>query len=334
MYLVKEVNYSDWKENFQNCQKTNMLQFWQYGNAKAETSKWNVVRFLILNEDDNAVALAQVLFMTLPLIGGIARMNRGPLLIKRSKSGQDSKDIFNIISALLGEFIKRRWWLVQIAPEINDSELAAKLLKNLGLKKLAVTPYASGLLDLQKDEKKLLMGLKKKWRYCLRKGQDLELTVNTIVGNSEELEALLSRYKTLQKDKGFVGLADSLIISMANQVAEDWQFTLFIANQKDSSDIKDCFGMLVSIHHGDTSTYLIGITSDEGRNLQVNYVLLWQAILDAKKNGCKWFDIGGLDATTPIGIAHFKKGVQSDPYYLIGEWRGLMYPWKNITNKI
>lgn len=334
MYLVKEVNYSDWKKNFQNCQKTNMLQCWQYGDAKVEMSKWNVVRFLIMNEDGNAVALAQTLSMTLPLIGGIARMNRGPLLIKRSESGQDSKDIFNIITALLVEFKKRRWWLVQIAPEINDSELATKLLKNLGLKKLAVTPYASGLLDLQNDEKKLLMGLKKKWRYCLLKGQDLGLTVSTIVGNSVELETLLSRYKVLQKDNGFVGLADSLIISMANQVAEDWQFTIFIANKKDSPDIKDCFGMLASIHHGDTSTYLIGITSDEGRDLQVNYVLLWQAILDAKKNGCMWFDIGGLDATTPIGIAHFKKGVQSDPYYLIGEWRGLMYPWNNITNKI
>jgi len=330
--LVKEVNYSDWKENLQNCQKTNMLQCWQYGDAKVETSKWNVVRFLIMNEDGNAVALAQALSMTLPLIGGIARMNRGPLLIKRSESGQDSKDIFNIITALLDEFTKRRWWLVQIAPEINDSELAAKLLKNLGLKKLVVTPYASGLLDLQKDEKKLLMGLKKKWRYCLRKGQDLGLTISTIVGNSVELETLLSRYKALKKDNGFVGLADSLIISMANQVAEDWQFTLFIANHKNSSDVKDCYGILASIHHGDTSTYLIGITSDEGRDLQVNYVLLWQAILDAKKNGCIWFDIGGLDATTPKGIAHFKKGVQSDPYYLIGEWRGFIHPWKVYNN--
>ena len=334
MYLVKEANYLDWKENFQNCQKTNMLQCWQYGDVKVETSKWNVVRFLIMNEDGNTVALAQTLCMTLPLIGGIARMNRGPLLIKRSESGQNSKDILKIIRALLDEFKKRRWWLVQIAPEINDSELTAQLLKNLGLKKLAVTPYASGLLDLQKDEKKLLMGLKKKWRYCLRKGQDLGLTVSTIVGNSVELETLLSRYKALQKDNGFIGLADSLIISMANQAAEDWQFTLFIANHKNSSDIKDCFGMLVSIHHGDTSTYLIGITSDEGRDLQVNYVLLWQAILEAKKNGSMWFDIGGVDATTPEGIAHFKKGVQSDPYYLIGEWRGLMYPWKNINNKI
>ena len=332
MYLVKEVNYSDWKENLQNCQKINMLQCWQYGDAKVETSKWNVVRFLIMNEDGNAVALAQALFMTLPLIGGIARMNRGPLLIKQSESGQDSKDIINIITALFDEFKKKRWWLVQIAPEMNDSELAAKLLKNLGLKKLAITPYASGLLDLKKDEKKLLMGLKKKWRYCLRKGKDLGLTVSTIVGNSEELEILLSSYKALQKDNGFVGIADSLVISLANQVAEDWQFTLFIANQKDSSDVKDYLGMLVSIHHGDTSTYLIGITSDEGRDLQVNYMLLWQAILYAKNNGCMWFDIGGLDATTPIGIAHFKKGVQSDPYCLIGEWRGLIHPWKAYNN--
>ena len=311
-----------------------MLQCWQYGDVKVETSKWNVVRFLIMNEDGKTVALAQALSMTLPLIGGLARMNRGPLIIKRSERGQDSKDIFNIIRALLNEFKKRRWWLVQIAPEINDSELTAKLLKNLGLKKLAVTSYASGLLNLQKDEKKLLMGLKKKWRYCLRKGQDLGINISTIVGNSVELETLLSSYKVLQKDNGFVGLADSLIISMANQVAEDWKFTLFIANHKDSSNIKDCFGMLASIHHGDTSTYLIGITSDEGRDLQVNYVLLWEAILDAKKNGSMWFDIGGLDASTPMGIAHFKKGLQSDPYYLIGEWRGLMYTWKNINNKI
>ena len=43
-----------------------------------------------------------------------------------------------------------------------------------------------------------------------------------------------------------------------------------------------------------------------------------QALLDAKKNGYIWFDIGGLDSTTPKGIAHFKKGVQS-AHYLIGE---------------
>ena len=119
MYLVKEVNYSDWKENFQNCQKTNMLQCWQYGDAKVETSRWNAVRFLIMDEDGNSVALAQALSMSLPLIGGIARMNRGPILISEAESVQDRNALFNVIVALFQEFKKRHWWLVQVAPEIQ-----------------------------------------------------------------------------------------------------------------------------------------------------------------------------------------------------------------------
>ena len=332
MYLVKEVNYSDWKENFQNCQKINMLQCWQYGDAKVETSRWNVVRFLIVDEDGNAVALAQVLSMTLPLIGGIVRMNRGPILISESESVQDRNTLFNVILALFQEFKNRHWWLAQIAPEIHDLELGNEFLKSLGLKKLALKPYASGLLHLQKDEKKLLMGLKKKWRYYLRKGQNLEPTVSILVGNSAELEILLNRYRTLQQEKKFTGISEPLILSLSKQQAEEWQFTLFIANQGSHMNVENCSGMLLSIQHGDTATYLIGITNNEGRELQVNYVLLWQAILEAKKNGCTWFDIGGLDDTTPKGIAHFKKGVQSEPYYLIGEWRGFVHPWKAYNN--
>jgi lipid II:glycine glycyltransferase (peptidoglycan interpeptide bridge formation enzyme) len=88
----------------------------------------------------------------------------------------------------------------------------------------------------------------------------------------------------------------------------------------------------VSLRHGDTSTYFIGTTDDTGRKLQVNYVLLWEAILYAKKSGCEWFDIGGLNATTPKGIAHFKSGLNSELYSLVGEWRGFIAPWKSIKN--
>ena len=54
MYLVEEVNYLDWKEISNNCHQINMLQSWQYGDAKAETGRWNVVRFLITNEDGDS----------------------------------------------------------------------------------------------------------------------------------------------------------------------------------------------------------------------------------------------------------------------------------------
>ena len=50
-------------------------------------------------------------------------------------------------------------------------------------------------------------------------------------------------------------------------------------------------------------------------------------MLESKDDGCKWFDIGGLDETTPKGIAHFKRGLNSNLYELSGEWRTLFYPW-------
>jgi lipid II:glycine glycyltransferase (peptidoglycan interpeptide bridge formation enzyme) len=54
--------------------------------------------------------------------------------------------------------------------------------------------------------------------------------------------------------------------------------------------------------------------------MQANSVLLWQAILHARNEGCKWFDAGGLGEATPPGIAVFKRGLNGEPYKLIGEW--------------
>ena len=79
--------------------------------------------------------------------------------------------------------------------------------------------------------------------------------------------------------------------------------------------------MLVSVRHGDVSTYLIGLTNKKGRDYQVNYVLLWRAMLNAKDEGSAWFDIGGMDSSTPKGIKHFKSGLNADLYSLSGEWR-------------
>jgi lipid II:glycine glycyltransferase (peptidoglycan interpeptide bridge formation enzyme) len=86
--------------------------------------------------------------------------------------------------------------------------------------------------------------------------------------------------------------------------------------------------MLVSILHGDTATYLVSSTTDRGRQVQANSVLLWQAILHARRAGCAWFDIGGLNAATPKGIAEFKQGLNATPYALAGEWRRYLLPWQ------
>jgi len=330
LLFVKEIGFDEWNLYFKECHKTNMLQCWQYGEAKKQSENIDVVRFLIMDEDNVAIALSQFLTREIPFIGGVARLNRGPILIKNDKVENLQTLLIEIIRALLIESKKRRWWLVRIAPEIHNSRFIDKSLKELGLKKLSLPPFSSGLLNLKFNEDELLMGLKKKWRYFLRKGELHKISTITSSRDNHNIEVLLKNYNLLQERQGFVGISDALIVSLAKQMSDEWEFSLLISDYCDVKNPNSPLGMLVYIRHGDTATYLIGITSSQGKSLNINYVLLWQAILCAKRDGCKWFDIGGLNSTTPEGIRHFKKGLNSELYDLTGEWKAILTPWSII----
>jgi len=321
LYSVKEVDYLEWEKYFHLSYKNNILQAWQYGNAKSETSSWNIIRFLIFNDNEEVTALVQVMIRKLPIIGAIVRINRGPILIESKREVGNGQLEIKIISTLTKEFKKRNWRIVLLAPEIPDSLDSKKSLKKLGLYKLNKPNYASGLINLKLDEKDILMSFKKKWRYYLRKS--LSHNVNIVLSNDVDIELnlLLSKYKELQEKNSFIGLPEALVSSLSSMNADkDWSFNLFIAKDEKNLNSDECLGMLVLIKHGDTATYLIGLTENRGKQLNVNYALIWHAILYAKELNCSWLDIGGMDKTTPEGIAHFKKGLNSNLYSLVGEW--------------
>ena len=265
-----------------------------------------------------------------PFLGGIVRVNRGPILLDNNPKSESNVETYDMISALLKEFQKKHWWIVQIAPNINKTDFGVLRLEGFGLTKLNLPTYASGLINLSSEESILLSSLKKKWRYYLKKGQKKSFKIESLHGDSGQIELLVNKYEKLQEEKEFSGLSSSLLSELARQSSEEWGFSLFIAYENDYQKDDDPLGMLVSVRHGDTATYLIGLTNTKGRSFQINYVLLWMAILHSKDEGCKWFDIGGLDSTTPEGIRHFKSGVNSEAYGLIGEWRGVLYPWKKL----
>ena len=51
MYTLNEVEFTQWEERWQNCQHVNLLQSWQYGDAKQNVENWIAHRFIILNEN-------------------------------------------------------------------------------------------------------------------------------------------------------------------------------------------------------------------------------------------------------------------------------------------
>jgi hypothetical protein len=85
LLFAKEIGFNEWDLYFNECSKTNMLQCWQYGEAKKQSEKLEVVRFLIIDENNVAIALSQFLIREIPFVGGVARLNRGPILIDNKK---------------------------------------------------------------------------------------------------------------------------------------------------------------------------------------------------------------------------------------------------------
>ncbi len=320
-WRAKSLTHDEWESHWQRCHQTNLLQSWQYGQAKEQAEGWKAQRFLIVDQNERPIALAQVLTRVLPLVGGIARLNRGPLLLADSAAEAEVPLKLAAIRVLLREARRQRWWLLQAAPELLDSEPARLGLRALRFRGLLMPAWASGRISLQTDEQRLLNGLKGKWRNCMRKGVKLGVIVELRECNVKELSMLLNSYAELQSNRGFDGLSQNLIRALAEQGGGgQWQFNLFFAHDTYAAPEEDPLGVLVTIHSGDTALYFIGSTNCKGRKMQANSVLLWHSILHAKNVGCNWFDIGGLSEMTPTGIAEFKQGMNSKPYKLVGEW--------------
>jgi lipid II:glycine glycyltransferase (peptidoglycan interpeptide bridge formation enzyme) len=240
---------------------------------------------------------------------------------------QTIENVLNILQVLLREACKRHWWMMQIAPELPINKKVVKGLMEMGVRQRQEPAWASGRLALSVGEDSLVMGFNGKWRNCLRKGERLGVTVSRNNGTGADLDLLVRNYLDLQRSKSFQGLSEALIRRLAAQHGKAWEFNLFFARTTIESTSEEPIGILVTIRHGDTATYLIGSTSDKGRHMQANSVLLWRAILHAKESGCAWFDIGGLSDITPKGVAEFKKGIMATPYALVGEWRWYYRPW-------
>jgi lipid II:glycine glycyltransferase (peptidoglycan interpeptide bridge formation enzyme) len=320
IFVIREVERKEWDDLWSKVDNNNLLQSWEYGEAKRLSESWTPSRYVFENIDGEQVAIVQVLARTLPLIGGIARVNRGPLFL--SKKIKESPSIYlEILRSLLALKKIKRWWFFFIAPEINKDQIEGFDLRCLGLKLRKASPWGSTILDLTPGVDDLKKNLNGKWRNLLRKSQKSGLSVRQINGKHREFESLIVMYEDMQKDKGFSGMPSELLRELGRLNDSIWSLSAYVGELTESEEAtEEIAGMLISIRHGNTATYLIGHTGYASRKTNVNYLLLWQAILDAKSDGCQFFDLGGLNSNTPKGVAHFKRGLSGAEYELCGEF--------------
>jgi len=314
---LEEIGKDQWLLHWDRVEFPNLMQSWGYGEAK-KLQGWNASRFLLRKKDGSAHGLLQVLVRQLPSIGGIARINRGPMMFKNSsKNNVSNEDIKNILLEIRRVAFVKRWWLILMSPELSNGSSNLEILLDSGyFQRKRAIPYGSLRLNLQLHSDKLLENLNGKWRNLLRKGLKQKVTVEKVIDIGTQLK-LINIYEDFQVLRNFRGIPKGILLNMLALSGFKQELSIY---RTTSADGNETTGFIFIINSGNTSTYLIGWSSDEGRMQQSNYILLWEAINIAKIEGALWFDLGGISARTPKGIAHFKKGLNAIPYENSGEF--------------
>jgi len=320
MISLKLTDRETWNKYWSKVSRAPLLQSWEYGDAKCQSRGFRPQRFLLENETGEPAGLLQSLVYSLPVIGRVARINRGPVFFRDFlRESPSQEDVREVMIGIQEAGRHQRWRLLRIAPEFLANESIIATFVQLGFKKRATSPAASALIDINRNHKEIRGGFHGKWRNLLKKSEKLGLELE-VPSLSEAFPFLLKQYEAMQQEKEFEGVASSLLRAMIGQEGPSWTCQILFAVQKGQRH-----GAVMTVGHGDTCTYLIGWTSDEGRRLQANYFLLWQAMLAMREREYRYFDVGGLGAQTTSGVEHFKKRLKGEEYSLIGE-----YSWSSI----
>ncbi len=171
-----------------------------------------------------------------------------------------------------------------------------------------VEPSHTRIVDLSKTENELLSVMHPKTRYNIHLSQKKGVIVAA------------KKYNEITSDELAMWWALSSETAKRNKISvhsrEYYQklltsfpyITLYQAKWQGS-----VVAMAVMVGFGDTMYYLYGASTQEHKEVMAPYLLQWQAMVDAKNVGYRYYDFWGVapddSSTHPLaGVTRFKKG--------------------------
>jgi hypothetical protein len=306
-------DFNLWDQLLSQVGKSNLLQSWAYGEAKVKAEGWSIHR-VVFEKEGKTIAFAQILEKQKGPVH-ISRINRGPLFLDQA----NFSTIREVYHCLRKQFSLLKGRILLIAPELEKKPTNSALFKLLPYIKRPSSKWCSAWVNLHLSESTLRKNLNSKWRNMLNvleKDKNLSLKLDV---TEEGFHWLMGNYAEMMAKKNFQGTPIPLLVQLRNQIKKKEDFLICRAINLEGKSVA---GILL-IRHGDAVTYSVGWNSAEGRKLKANNFLLWNAILEMKRRGCSWFDLGGIDKIGTPEISRFKQGINGDEYISMGEWVNL-----------
>jgi lipid II:glycine glycyltransferase (peptidoglycan interpeptide bridge formation enzyme) len=294
---------AEWDQLFRQAPRPHFTQAWCYGEGK-RLEGWQVER-LVFRDDAGPAALCQLLIRR-PLGLPVARLNRGPVFLGH----EDHERQLAVWRAL-----RRRWrfgtrGLLLLAPGLHADAAHDTLLRKAGFWRRHDRGWTSSRLDLLLPLEELHRRLAADWRTKIRRATRLGVTLR-VRRDPAALDWLLERHVDHMNTRGFVGPSPDFVRAVWRAAPQDfWVLQAMVSGEPEA-------GLLVG-RFGPHAENFIAWSSEAGRRATAGNFLMWNAVLEMQRAGCRSLDLGGHSISDRYG--HFKRGMRGEEYRLAGEW--------------
>ncbi len=272
---------------------------------------------------------ANIIEHKLPLVGKYFYVPRGPIFHPEGDQPLAGNQISNKIQEIINLAKKESAGWIRI--DIENSRILDLIRKNWRVVKAPhdMQPREVFVVDISKSEEELLAEMKSKTRYNIKLAEKRDVFVETPRrGVSTYVDEFIRLTRVMAERNKITAHPENYYRKMLETISPDI-LKLYVAEYQGK-----IIATNIMVFYEDTAVYLHGASAaaDEYRNVMAPYLLQWQAILDAKKAGCKFYDFGGVNMSRNSwqGITKFKTGFspKTKPVEFLGSYDIVLNPLK------
>lgn len=284
--IISEIENKDvWEKFFLECKEKTFLQSWNWGEFQKLMG--NKIWRLSIYDHQELLAVCLVNLINAKR-GKFLLIQHGPVI----KNENFKLKILEILLDKLKEIAKKeKAFFIRIAPLLKRDKENIEIFKNLGFKEspMHASAYEATLkLDITPKEEELLKHMRKTTRYLIRQTQKNE---NIKIEKRDNL-ADINLYQNLNlkvaRRQKFVPFSFEYIKNEFQVFLKDNQALLFFGKYQNEI----AAGALIIFWSG-IAFYHQAASEAKYAKFSIPYLLLWEAIKEAKKRNCFLFDFWG-----------------------------------------
>lgn len=313
---IEEINNKEAWENFLlECDEKTFLNSWNWGEF--EKKRGHKIWRLGIFKNQQLMTVALVVKITAKR-GTFFLIPHGPVLKSRFQSLDKKREILEVLLEDLKNIGKREGVsFIRLSPLWPRSEENQKIFTKAGFHQAPMhadyTYEATWKLNIELSEDELLKNMRKTTRYLIRqtlKNEEIEVEESSKTKDIELYHELNKEVAQLHK---FVPFSFEHIKNEFEVFIEDNQALWFFGKYKG-----EVVASALVIFWSGIGFYNQAASKSKYAKLSIPYLLLWEAIKEAKKRGCILYDFWGyVDPKSKhpwAGPTLFKMGFGGKPY--------------------